>query len=93
MWKLKSPLCPALTKLRKLSTEVTNVTKMAISLGEFSTVQSELTGSRSAPVVSTSKWKVLLQDKWVFLFFCFCELDWGGYGGDSTQATPKNPVV
>ncbi|XP_042689029.1 ATPase family AAA domain-containing protein 5 isoform X1 [Centrocercus urophasianus] len=52
MWKLKSPLCPALTKLRKLSTEVTNVTKIAISLGEFSTVKSELTGSRSAPVFS-----------------------------------------
>uniref|UniRef100_A0A8C2UI49 ATPase family AAA domain containing 5 n=1 Tax=Coturnix japonica TaxID=93934 RepID=A0A8C2UI49_COTJA len=52
MWKLKSPLCPLLTKLRKLSTEVTNVTKIAISLGEFSTVKSELIGSRSAPVFS-----------------------------------------
>uniref|UniRef100_A0A8C3LYM1 ATPase family AAA domain containing 5 n=1 Tax=Chrysolophus pictus TaxID=9089 RepID=A0A8C3LYM1_CHRPC len=52
MWKLKSPLCPLLTKLRKLSTEVTNVTKTAISLGEFSTVKSELTGSCSAPVFS-----------------------------------------
>lgn len=52
MWKLKSPLCPLLTKLRKLSTEVTNVTKISISLGEFSTVRSELTGNCSAPVVS-----------------------------------------
>lgn len=90
MWKLKSPLCPALTKLRKLSTEVTNVTKMAISLGEFSTVKSELTGSRSAPVVSTSKWKVLLQEKWVFLF-CFCELDWGGVWRRQHTSNTKKP--
>ncbi|XP_021270717.1 ATPase family AAA domain-containing protein 5 isoform X2 [Numida meleagris] len=52
LWKLTSPLCPLLTRLRKLSTEVTNVTKIAISLGEFSAVKSELTGSHSAPVFS-----------------------------------------
>ncbi|KFV40282.1 ATPase family AAA domain-containing protein 5, partial [Gavia stellata] len=52
MWKLKSPSCPLLTKLRKLNTEVTNVTKITLSLGEFSTVNSKLTGSCSAPVVS-----------------------------------------
>ncbi|KAI6075714.1 ATPase family AAA domain-containing protein 5 [Aix galericulata] len=52
MWKLKSPLCPLLTKLRKLSTEVTDVTKITISLGEFSTVKSELTGNCSAPLFS-----------------------------------------
>ncbi|NXL93094.1 ATAD5 protein, partial [Alectura lathami] len=52
MWKLKSPLCPLLTKLRKLNSEVTDVTHLTISLGEFSTVKSELTGSRSAPVFS-----------------------------------------
>lgn len=52
MWKLKSPLCPLLTKLKKLSTEVTDVTKITISLGEFSTVKSELTGNCSAPMVS-----------------------------------------
>ncbi|XP_035198447.1 ATPase family AAA domain-containing protein 5 isoform X2 [Oxyura jamaicensis] len=52
MWKLKSPLCPLLTKLRKLSPEVTNITKITISLGEFSTVKSELTGNCSAPVFS-----------------------------------------
>ncbi|NXK48874.1 ATAD5 protein, partial [Chauna torquata] len=52
MWKLKSPLCPLLTKLRKLNTEVINVTKITISLGEFSTVKSELTGNRSAPAFS-----------------------------------------
>ncbi|XP_009570425.1 PREDICTED: ATPase family AAA domain-containing protein 5-like, partial [Fulmarus glacialis] len=50
MWKLKSPLCPLLTKLRKLNTEVTNVTKITLSLGEFSTVNSKLTGNCSAPV-------------------------------------------
>ncbi|XP_009955067.1 PREDICTED: ATPase family AAA domain-containing protein 5, partial [Leptosomus discolor] len=52
MWKLKSPSCPLLTKLRKLNTEVTNVTKLTLSLGEFSTVNSKLTGNCSAPVLS-----------------------------------------
>ncbi|NXT56478.1 ATAD5 protein, partial [Pluvianellus socialis] len=52
MWKLKSPSCPLLTKLRELSTEVTNVAKITLSLGEFSTVNSKLTGSCSAPVLS-----------------------------------------
>ncbi|KFV02903.1 ATPase family AAA domain-containing protein 5, partial [Tauraco erythrolophus] len=51
MWKLESPSCPILTKLRKLNTEVTNVTKITLSLGEFSTVNSKLTGNCSAPVV------------------------------------------
>ncbi|XP_010123668.1 PREDICTED: ATPase family AAA domain-containing protein 5, partial [Chlamydotis macqueenii] len=52
MWKLKSPSCPLLTKLRKLNTEVTNVTKITLSLGEFSTVNSELTRNCSARVLS-----------------------------------------
>ncbi|NXL41425.1 ATAD5 protein, partial [Podilymbus podiceps] len=52
MWKLKSPSCPLLTKLRNLNTEVTNVTKITLSLGEFSTVNSKLTGNCSAPVLS-----------------------------------------
>ncbi|NWR16623.1 ATAD5 protein, partial [Emberiza fucata] len=52
MWKLTSPSCPLLTKLRELSTEVTNITKIALSLGEFSTVNSKQTGNCSAPVVS-----------------------------------------
>ncbi|NXW01056.1 ATAD5 protein, partial [Fregetta grallaria] len=52
MWKLESPSCPLLTKLRKLNTEVTNVTKITLSLGEFSTVNSKLTGNCSAPVLS-----------------------------------------
>ncbi|NXJ44870.1 ATAD5 protein, partial [Spizaetus tyrannus] len=52
LWKLKSPSCPLLTKLRKLNTEVTNVTKITLSLGEFSTVNSKLTGKWSAPVLS-----------------------------------------
>uniref|UniRef100_A0A8C8BMZ4 ATPase family AAA domain containing 5 n=1 Tax=Otus sunia TaxID=257818 RepID=A0A8C8BMZ4_9STRI len=50
MWKLKSPSCPLLAKLRELSTEVTNVTKITLSLGEFSTVNSKLTGNCSAPL-------------------------------------------
>ncbi|NXI52109.1 ATAD5 protein, partial [Chloroceryle aenea] len=52
MWRLKSPSCPLLTKLRKLNTEVTNVTKITLSLGEFSTVNSKLTGNCSAPGLS-----------------------------------------
>ncbi|NWW79083.1 ATAD5 protein, partial [Climacteris rufus] len=52
MWKLQSPSCPLLTKLRELSTEVTNITKITLSLGEFSTVNSKQTGNYSAPVVS-----------------------------------------
>ncbi|NXL77130.1 ATAD5 protein, partial [Leptocoma aspasia] len=52
MWKLQSPSCPLLTKLRELSTEVTNITKSTLSLGEFSTVNSKRTGNCSAPVVS-----------------------------------------
>ncbi|NWW32922.1 ATAD5 protein, partial [Panurus biarmicus] len=52
MWKLQSPSCPLLTKLRELSTEVTNITKITLSLGEFSTVNSKQTLNCSAPVVS-----------------------------------------
>ncbi|XP_063265777.1 ATPase family AAA domain-containing protein 5 [Prinia subflava] len=52
MWKLQSPSCPLLTKLRELSTEVTNVTKITLSLGEFSTVNSKQAGNCSAPVLS-----------------------------------------
>ncbi|XP_069728581.1 ATPase family AAA domain-containing protein 5 isoform X2 [Phaenicophaeus curvirostris] len=52
MWKLNSPSCPLLTKLRKLNSEVTDVTKTTLSLGEFSTVNSKLTGNSSAPVLS-----------------------------------------
>ncbi|KAM6297570.1 ATPase family AAA domain-containing protein 5 [Aegotheles albertisi] len=52
MWTLKSPSCSLLTKLRKLNTEVTNVTKSTLSLGEFSTVNSKLTGNCSASVLS-----------------------------------------
>ncbi|NXX26555.1 ATAD5 protein, partial [Nicator chloris] len=52
MWKLQSPSCPLLSKLRELSTEVTNITKITLSLGEFSTVNSKRTGNCSVPVVS-----------------------------------------
>ncbi|NWW96270.1 ATAD5 protein, partial [Rhynochetos jubatus] len=52
LWKLKLPSCPLLTELRKPNTQVTDVTKIALSLGEFSTVNSKLTGNCSAPVLS-----------------------------------------
>lgn len=68
MWKLQSPSCPLLTKLRELSTEVTNITKITLSLGEFSTVNSKQTGNCSAPVVSTLKFKLF----W-YLFGVMCD--------------------
>ncbi|NXG17871.1 ATAD5 protein, partial [Grallaria varia] len=52
VWKLQPPSCPLLTKLRDLNTEVTNVTKVTLSLGEFSTVNSKQTGNCSTPLVS-----------------------------------------
>ncbi|NXD76787.1 ATAD5 protein, partial [Halcyon senegalensis] len=52
VWRLKSPSCPLLTKLRKLNTDVTNVTKITLSLGEFSTVNSKRPGNHTAPVLS-----------------------------------------
>ncbi|XP_023794519.1 ATPase family AAA domain-containing protein 5 [Cyanistes caeruleus] len=52
MWKLESPSCPLLTKLRELSTEVTNITKITLSLGEFSTANSKRTGNCFAAVLS-----------------------------------------
>ncbi|XP_025902608.1 ATPase family AAA domain-containing protein 5 [Nothoprocta perdicaria] len=55
LWKLKSPSCPILTKLRKLNTEVTNVTNITISLGEFSTMNTKLCGNPSAPVFSNQR--------------------------------------
>lgn len=88
MWKLKSPSCPLLTKLRKLSTDVTNVTKIAISLGEFSTAKSELTGNCPAHMVSTSKRKVLLQEKW---FFCCCCCYLAGGEGEQHKSNTKKP--
>ncbi|KFQ67686.1 ATPase family AAA domain-containing protein 5, partial [Phaethon lepturus] len=51
MWKLKSPSCSLLTKLRKLNTDITNITKITLSLGEFSTANSKLSGNCSSPVV------------------------------------------
>ncbi|NXP28148.1 ATAD5 protein, partial [Scytalopus superciliaris] len=51
VWKLQPPSCPLLTKLRDLHTEVTNITNITLSLGEFSTVNLKQTGNRSAPLV------------------------------------------
>ncbi|KFO78416.1 ATPase family AAA domain-containing protein 5, partial [Cuculus canorus] len=62
MWELKSPSCPLLTKLRKLNSEITDVTKITLSLGEFSTVNSKLTGNSSAPVVSTENGACLTRE-------------------------------
>ncbi|XP_027510406.1 ATPase family AAA domain-containing protein 5 [Corapipo altera] len=52
MWKLQPPSCPLLTKLRELNAEVTNVTKITLSLGEFSTANSKQPGNCSASVLS-----------------------------------------
>ncbi|XP_053904378.1 ATPase family AAA domain-containing protein 5 [Malaclemys terrapin pileata] len=52
VWRLTSPSCPLLTKLRELNTEVTDVTKLTISLGEFSDINSKSSGSNSSIVLS-----------------------------------------
>ncbi|XP_043384479.1 ATPase family AAA domain-containing protein 5 isoform X4 [Chelonia mydas] len=52
VWRLTSPSCPLLTKLRELNTEVTDVTKLTISLGEFSVINSKPSGNNSSIVLS-----------------------------------------
>ncbi|KAM9118988.1 ATPase family AAA domain-containing protein 5 [Pangshura tecta] len=52
VWRLTSPSCPLLTKLRELNTEVTDVTKLTISLGEFSVLNSKPSGNNSLIVLS-----------------------------------------
>ncbi|XP_030389758.1 ATPase family AAA domain-containing protein 5 isoform X1 [Gopherus evgoodei] len=52
VWRLTSPSCPLLTKLRELNTEVTDVTKLTISLGEFSVINSKPSGNNSLIVLS-----------------------------------------
>ncbi|KAG6936958.1 ATPase family, AAA domain containing 5 [Chelydra serpentina] len=52
MWRLTSPSCPLLTKLRELNTEITDVTKLTISLGEFSVINSKPSGNNSSIVLS-----------------------------------------
>ncbi|XP_075759969.1 ATPase family AAA domain-containing protein 5 isoform X2 [Pelodiscus sinensis] len=68
MWRLTLPSCPLLTQLRELNTEVTDVTKLAISLGEFSVINSKssddnsivLSGQR--PVISKILRMYLLEE-------------------------------
>ncbi|XP_074244493.1 ATPase family AAA domain-containing protein 5 isoform X1 [Saimiri boliviensis] len=50
LWQLKPPPCPLLTKLKELNTEVTDLSKCVIALGEFSTLNSKLKSSNSAAV-------------------------------------------
>ncbi|XP_071429865.1 ATPase family AAA domain-containing protein 5 [Pithys albifrons albifrons] len=52
VWNLQPPSCPLLKNLRDLSTEVTNVTKITLSLGQFSSVNSKQTGNCSASLLS-----------------------------------------
>uniref|UniRef100_A0A8C3SFD3 ATPase family AAA domain containing 5 n=1 Tax=Chelydra serpentina TaxID=8475 RepID=A0A8C3SFD3_CHESE len=52
MWRLTSPSCPLLTKLRELNTEITDVTKLTISLGEFSVINLKPSGNNSSIVLS-----------------------------------------
>ncbi|XP_077690616.1 ATPase family AAA domain-containing protein 5 isoform X2 [Eretmochelys imbricata] len=52
VWRLTSPSCPLLTKLRELNIEVTDVTKLPISLGEFSVINSKPSGNNSSIVLS-----------------------------------------
>ncbi|XP_067403489.1 ATPase family AAA domain-containing protein 5 isoform X2 [Emydura macquarii macquarii] len=52
MWRLTSPSCPLLTKLRELNNEVTDVTKLTLSLGEFSVINSKPSGNSFSVVLS-----------------------------------------
>ncbi|XP_004385453.1 ATPase family AAA domain-containing protein 5 [Trichechus manatus latirostris] len=50
LWHLTPPSCPLLTKFKELNTKVIDVSKCAIALGEFSTLNSNLKSSSSAVV-------------------------------------------
>ncbi|XP_019398344.1 PREDICTED: ATPase family AAA domain-containing protein 5 [Crocodylus porosus] len=52
MWRLTSPSCPLLAKLREPNTEVTDVTKLTVSLGEFSVISSKPSSNNSSLMLS-----------------------------------------
>ncbi|XP_075417484.1 ATPase family AAA domain-containing protein 5 isoform X2 [Tenrec ecaudatus] len=51
LWHLTPPSCPLLTKLKELNPRVVDVSKCAIGLGEFSTLNSDLQSNHSAVVL------------------------------------------
>ncbi|XP_032136837.1 ATPase family AAA domain-containing protein 5 isoform X3 [Sapajus apella] len=55
LWHLKPPPCPLLTKLKELNTEITDLSKCVITLGEFSTLNSKLKSSNSAAVLMRTR--------------------------------------
>lgn len=50
MWKLKSPSWPLLTNLRETNSEITDVTKLTYSLGDFSVLNAQPNSTGSAVV-------------------------------------------
>ncbi|XP_039108055.1 ATPase family AAA domain-containing protein 5 isoform X2 [Hyaena hyaena] len=50
LWHLKPPTCPLLTKLKELDTRVTDLSKCVLTLGEFSTLNSNSKSTNSAVV-------------------------------------------
>ncbi|XP_074870910.1 ATPase family AAA domain-containing protein 5 [Carettochelys insculpta] len=68
MWRLMSPSCPFLSKMREPNTEITDVTQFSISLGEFSVINSKPSGNNSIvlsgqrPVISKVLRKYLLEE-------------------------------
>ncbi|XP_025052022.1 ATPase family AAA domain-containing protein 5 [Alligator sinensis] len=52
LWRLTSPLCPLLAKLREPNTNVTDVTKLTVSLGEFSVISSKPSSNNSSLMLS-----------------------------------------
>uniref|UniRef100_F6VJS3 ATPase family AAA domain-containing protein 5 n=1 Tax=Ornithorhynchus anatinus TaxID=9258 RepID=F6VJS3_ORNAN len=55
LWNLTPPSCALLTKLRKLSAPVPDITKRAIALGEFSVLDIKPRNTNSAVVLSGSR--------------------------------------
>ncbi|KAL1779864.1 ATPase family AAA domain-containing protein 5 isoform X1 [Sigmodon hispidus] len=55
LWHLKPPSCPLLTEFKDLNTKVTDLSKCVISLGEFSTLNSNPRRNSAAVLIRTRK--------------------------------------
>ncbi|XP_061471329.1 ATPase family AAA domain-containing protein 5 isoform X2 [Rhineura floridana] len=56
MWRLTPPSYPLLTNLREVNSEVTDITKLTCSLGEFSILKTQPNGTDS-PIIVSSGWR------------------------------------
>lgn len=55
LWHLKPPSCPLLTEFKELSTNVTDVSKCVLALGEFSTLNSNPRSNSAIVLMRTRK--------------------------------------